>query len=113
MNRNDLRRCLIWCAGKEGYARVKHSSQNLVAWVLRVALLELGAFGTLWILNLLQTPSERNELSAVTIHHWIAYIGMFGFAISELLYEVQAIVRHIAAIRAFWGKGQSCGTRRQ
>ena len=91
--------------GKEGYGRLVRSLQNLLSSVLRVAVLELGAYGTGWILGLLRDSSEMSGLSAITIHHWIAYIGMLGFAISEFLHEAQSIVRHIAEIRAFWKKG--------
>jgi len=87
--------------GEEGYARLGHSFQNLVEWVLRVEVLEFGA----------RAISEMSGLSAVTIavHHWIAYIGMVGFVISEILYEVRCIVGQIAEIRAVWKR--SCGAR--
>jgi len=96
--------------GKEGYGRVVRSFQNLVEWVLRVAVLEFGARVTFWILRLLQTPSEMGGLTAASIHLWIGSIGMFGWVISELLYEVGCLVGQIAGIRALWRK--LCGSRK-
>jgi len=92
VTRNGLRRRLTGLTGEGGYARVVRSYQNLAQWVLRIAALELGTRG----------------LSAVSVHHWIGYVGMFGFAIWELLYEVRCVVGQIAGIRALWKK--RCGT---
>jgi hypothetical protein len=98
------RRCLVGLTGKDGYLRVLHAFHNLVQWLLRVAMLELGACATFWLLKLQEAPIETGSLSPVTIHHWIAYVGMFGFLISELLYELQSIVQRITVIRASWRK---------
>jgi len=94
VTRKAPRRSLTGLTGKGGYTRVVRSYQNLAEWVLRVAALELGTRG----------------LSAASVHHWIGYVGLFGFAISELLYEVRCIVGQIAGIQALWQKW--CGTRR-
>lgn len=111
---NSVRRYLIAFTGKDGYLHVVHSVQNLVQWLLRVAVLELGASATFWVPKLLlRGPSDLSGPSPVTLHHWTAYIGLFGFLISELLYELQSILHRVVDIQASWRKGQSLGTRRR
>jgi hypothetical protein len=105
---NYVRRCLIACAGKDGYLRLVHSAQNLVQWLLRIAIIELGASATFWVSKLLlQGPSHLNGPSPATLHRWSAYIGLFGFLISELLYELQAILQRIEELRGSWRQGKS------
>lgn len=88
--------------GRDGFLRVVHSFQNLVQWLVRVAILETGTTATFWILRVLHVPSEPSGQTAIRIHDWIVYIGMFGLLISEVLYELTSIVRRIACIRSAW-----------
>jgi hypothetical protein len=101
--RKVLRCCLISTFGREGYLRVLHTAQHLLQWLACVAILEVGTMSTLDVGEVLGVLSV-SSLSAVSIHHGIAGIGMFGFLISQLLYEIEFFVRRFGQIRDAWKK---------
>lgn len=99
--RANPRQVVLALLGYEGCSRVLHTFRHVLQWTMSVAILEVGSFVTLRFL-VPPAAAATGALSPVAIHHGIAYVGMFGFLVSQLLYEIECLVRRLARIRQAW-----------
>lgn len=98
----SLQQISLSLLGDEGHSRVVHTFRHLLQWIICVAILKLGSAVTFSFFVPPDATATTGMLSPVAIHHGIAYLGMSGFVLSQLLYEVESLARRIARIRHAW-----------
>jgi hypothetical protein len=85
--------------GGEGYRRVRRVTRHVLQWAICVLLLEVGLRATICIFSLFGGKAGVSAYAGVAIHTAIAITAMLGFLLSELMDELEFLVKRLAKIR--------------